>query len=130
MIVLDASATFDLLADVGDDGRWVDDQIASEREWHTPEIVDPEVLQALRRRMARGEISSDEAEEIVESLVTAPLARYPHLPLVARAWELRGQLTAYDAMYVALAEALGATLVTTDRRLARAATTVDVAAPS
>jgi predicted nucleic acid-binding protein len=130
VIVLDASAAFDLLAEVGDDGGWVDAQIASEREWHSPEIVDPEVLQALRRRLITGEVSNDEAEDIIDSLVTAPLARYPHLPLVPRAWELRGQLTAYDALYVALAEALGATLVTTDRTLARAVTTVEVAVPA
>ena len=66
----------------------------------------------------------------VSKLLDARIVRYPHRPFVNRAWELRGQLTPYDAVYVALAEALGATLVTTDRRLARAVTTVEVAVPS
>ena len=126
MIVLDASATFDLLADDGARGEWVAAHVAGVPEWHSPEIVDPEVLQALRRRVALNELSADRAVDLVHGLFDAPVARYPHRPFLERAWELRGQITPYDAMYVALAEALGASLVTTDARLARAVTTVDV----
>lgn len=130
MIVVDASATFDLLTGSGERGRWVASRVASFPEWHCPEVVDPEVLHALRRRVAMKELSEDRAAGVIARLLTAPLTRYPHRPFVERAWELRGQLTPYDAMYVALAEALGATLVTTDRRLARAVTTVPVAVPA
>lgn len=129
MIVLDASAAVDLLVDLEPNAGWVAKTIGPEPEWHGPELIDAEILQALRNRVLRGVLAEDAASGIVGDLFAIPLRRYPQLPFVERAWELRGQLTAYDAMYVALAEALDATLVTTDRRLARAVTTVDVAVP-
>jgi predicted nucleic acid-binding protein len=130
VIVLDASATVDLLVDVEPNAGWVAAAVAREQEWHCPELIDPEVLHALRRHLAVGDMSVSQASAAVSDLAEMPLVRYPHLPFVARAWELRAQLTAYDALYVALAEALGATLVTTDHRLGRAVTTVDVSAPA
>jgi len=130
VIVLDASAAVDLLVDQEPNASWVASTIASEPEWHGPELIDTEILQALRSRVARGVLVEDVASQIVSDLLAIPLRRYPQLPFVSRVWALRGQLTAHDALYVALAEALDATLVTTDRRLARAVTTVDVAAPA
>lgn len=130
MIVLDASAAVDLLVGIEPNAGWVDRQVAGEAEVHGPELIDPEVLHALRARVARREVSASSALEAIDDLLQMPLVRYPHLPFVGRVWELRGQLSAYDATYVALAEALGARLVTTDRRLARAVTTVAVAAPT
>ncbi len=130
MIVVDASALVRYLARVGDDARWVVGRLRSVPDFHAPELVDAETLQGLRRLVLTRTVSADSASTAVLGLLDAPIIRYPHRPFVERAWELRGQLTAYDALYVALAEALDATLVTTDRRLARAVTTVDVAVPA
>jgi predicted nucleic acid-binding protein len=83
----------------------------------------------LRGLVLRSEISAEAASAAVSELLDARIVRYPHRPFIERAWALRGRLTAHDALYVALAEALDATLVTTDLRLARAVTTVEVVAP-
>ncbi len=130
MIVLDASALVRYVARVGDDAGWVRALLGAERELHAPELVDAETLQGLRGLVIRGELTQAAATSAIAELLDSQLLRYPHRPLLERAWSLRGQLTAYDALYVALAEALDATLVTTDRKLARAVTTVDVAVPA
>jgi len=91
---------------------------------HAPHLLDIEVLSALRRVLAAGDASKQRAEEAVVDLLDLPIERYPHDVLVPRVWELRDNLSAYDAAYVALAEALvdhEASLLTTDARLARAA---------
>ena len=75
----------------------------------------------LSRFVAAGRISADRGREALDDFLDLAVVRYPHDVLAARMWELRDNLTAYDAMYVALAEALGAPLITTDRRLAGAA---------
>ena len=108
---------------------WVEHRLRAVPQAHAPELIDAEALQGLRGLAARRVISADAARTAVAELLDAQLVRYPHRPFVSRAWALRGKMSAYDALYVALAEALGATLVTTDLRLARAVTTVDVAAP-
>ena len=119
------------LAGVGDpDARWVSGRLRYESAFYAPELIDAEVLSGLRRLVLQRVISTDTATRAVSRLLEARILRYPHRPFVHRAWELRGQLTPYDGLYVALAEALEATLVTTDRKLARAVTTVDVAVPS
>ena len=87
---------------------------------HVPHLFDVEVLNVLRRHALRGALSEARARLALRRLSGAALDRYPHGPLVARIWDLRDNLTAYDAAYVALAEALDAPLVTTDDRLARA----------
>ena len=88
---------------------------------HAPHLLDAEVISTLRR-FRRARILSDErAQEAVFDLTELAITRHSHLPLLDRAWALRDRLTAYDAMYVALADVLGAELVTLDRRLARAA---------
>ena len=86
---------------------------------HAPELIEPETLNALRRLVARGEIGERRASEAVADLESLRLVRYPHAPLRARVWALRGALTAYDACYLALAEALDeALLLTADGGLA------------
>ena len=85
-----------------------------------PELVDVEVIQTLRRMVHLGEVSGAIAQESVETLGAVPLTRRPHRPFLPRIWELRDNLTAYDATYVALAEALECTLLTRDRRIAEA----------
>jgi predicted nucleic acid-binding protein len=87
---------------------------------HAPHLVDLEVLQVLRRYAAAGEISAERAREALDDLAAFRLRRWAHDALALRIWELRQSLAAYDAAYVALAEALSAPLLTRDRRLALA----------
>ncbi len=88
---------------------------------HAPHLIDVEVAQVIRRYAARGDISAARGGEALADLSDLPLQRYEHDFLIPRVWELRDNLTAYDAVYVALAEALEAPLVTGDLRLAAAA---------
>ena len=119
MIVLDASAVIELLLQTAT-GRRVARRIASRSQGlHAPHLVDVEVLQVLRRWEARGALSSGRAAEAVVDLAQLDLRRHPHDILSSRIWELRANVTAYDAAYLALAEALRAPLLTTDGRLAR-----------
>jgi predicted nucleic acid-binding protein len=87
---------------------------------HAPHLIDLEVVQVLRRYAAGDEISAERAREALDDLAAFRLRRWAHEPLTLRIWDLRQNLTAYDAAYVALAEALGACLLTRDRRLASA----------
>jgi predicted nucleic acid-binding protein len=87
---------------------------------HAPHLIDLEVLQVLRRYAAGGEISAERAREALDDLAAFRLRRWAHDALALRIWELRQNLTAYYAAYVALAEALGAPLLTRDKRLASA----------
>lgn len=87
---------------------------------HAPHLLDVEVLHGLRRLALRGQMSRTRSDEALQDLLDVDVSLYPHAPLAGRIWELRENLTAYDAAYVALAEALDAPLITTDGRLARA----------
>lgn len=87
-------------------------------EFHAPHLADVEVTQGLRRLVRAGEVSAARAAEAIADLADLDLHRHPHLDLLSRAWTLRENVTADDAMYVALAEALDAPLVTCDRALA------------
>jgi predicted nucleic acid-binding protein len=120
VIVLDASAVIELLLQT-DTGRRVARRIAPRSQGlHAPHLVDVEVLQVLRRYEAHGALSPQRAAEAVADLAQVDLRRHPHDVLLSRIWELRASVTAYDAAYLALAEALRAPLLTTDGRLARA----------
>ena len=89
-----------------------------------PALFDIEVCAAARSRVARGVLTPSRAEELLTDLAELPIVPWPHGPLLRRVWALRENISAYDAVYVALAEALEAQLVTADRRLARAAAAV------
>ena len=89
-------------------------------ELHAPHLIDLEVTQVLRRYQATGEMLPQRANQALVAFAQMPLERHPHWPLLERIWELRRNLTAYDASYVALAEALGAPFLTCDRALASA----------
>ena len=91
-----------------------------EDEFHSPHLIDVELTQALRRLVRAGEVSADRAAEAIEDLVDLDLHRHAHPDLLSRAWKLRENVTAYDAMYLALAEALDATVVTCDAPLGNA----------
>ncbi len=105
------------LADDGPDGERVRVRLRGEH-LAAPELIDLEVLSVLRRSERVGALNTRRAALAVRDLRDLPLDRAPHLPLVRRCWELRGNVTAYDAAYVALAETLGVPLLTADRRLA------------
>ena len=120
MIVADASAILELLLRTPF-GAAVDARLFRVRETvHVPALLDLEVAQVLRRYVARGDLAEPRARASLDLLVAFPMERYSHEPLVRRIWELRGNLTAYDAAYVALAEALRAPLLTCDSKLAAA----------
>lgn len=89
---------------------------------HAPHLIDLEVLQVLRRFEAAGEINARRAQNAIQDLQDFPMNRYPHTFMLDRVWLLRSNLTAYDAAYVSLAEALRATLLTCDARLSRSRT--------
>lgn len=120
MIVLDASAIVELVTGTAR-GSSVALRIADPAlGLHVPHLVDVEVLQALRRYERAAELEEGEATAALGAFLDLDLERHDHEPLLARAWELRANLSAYDAVYVALAEALDAPMVTCDARLARA----------
>ncbi len=120
MIVLDASAAIDWLLRTSA-GQRIDNRIFSRNEsLHAPSLIDLEVAQILRRLVREGAISASRAGEAIEDLLDLRLTRYPHFVLLPRIWLLRQNQSAYDAAYVVLAEKLGATLLTRDRRLASA----------
>jgi len=120
VIVVDASAVVELLApEVRDQG--LEHRLLVEADLHAPHLLDVEVASALRSMASRGEIGDDRAADALLDADDMQVERYPHSGLLLRAWELRHSLTIYDAVYVALAEALEAPLVTCDAGLARAA---------
>jgi len=90
---------------------------------HAPDLLNAEILHVLRGYERRGVIDAERSREVVRDLLDLPIARYPTTVLLERAWQLRANLTAYDAMYVALADALDTRLVTADAGLAAAART-------
>ena len=119
MLVVDASVMAVALVDDGRDGEAARARLRGE-DLAAPEILDLEVLSVLRRYVDRGTVRARAANAAVVDLMRAPIARSSHRALGARCWELRANLTPYDAAYVALAELLDAPLVTGDARLAGA----------
>ena len=129
MIVVDASCMLELLLR-GPACRAIEDRLLShDGIWSAPHLLDVEVSQVLRRHWLQGQLPEDRGRAAIADLEDFPLERYPHSALLPRIWQLRGNLTAYDAAYVALAEALDAPLITCDKRLARSsghAATIEV----
>jgi predicted nucleic acid-binding protein len=118
VIVLDASAALELLLNTPAATRIARRVFSPRESLHAPHLIDLEVAQALRRWERKNEIAPARADEALEDLADLPLTRYPHQVLLPRIWALRANATAYDAAYLALAEALGAALVTCDAALA------------
>jgi predicted nucleic acid-binding protein len=120
MIVLDASAAIEWLLQ-SPLGIKIGQRIFSPTDsLHAPHLLDVEVAQVLRRHVRDKTIAASRGEEAIDDLLDLPLRRYPHDFLLPRTWELRATLTAYDAMYVALAELLDASLLTCDAKIASA----------
>jgi len=120
VIVLDASALVELILDTTT-GQLVAARIADPAEGlHVPHLADIEVVQALRRYVREGDINAEAAAVALDDLRALDLQRHAHEPLLGRVWELRENLTAYDAVYVALAEVLDGVLLTCDGPLSRA----------
>jgi len=120
VIVLDASAAIDWLLQTSA-GKRIEQRIFSQNEsLHSPHLLELEVGQVLRRLVREGAVSAHRADQAIEDLLDLRMTRYPHGILLPRIWQLRHNLSAYDAAYVVLAEKLGASLVTRDGRLASA----------
>jgi predicted nucleic acid-binding protein len=114
MIVVDASAITELLLQTSL-GTLVEQRVYRiEEDVHAPQVIDVEVLSALRRLVQSGEVTAERADAAVTDLGLLRLIRHSHVDFLVRAWELRQNFTMYDAMYLALAEALDASVVTCD----------------
>lgn len=120
MIVVDASLLANVVGDDTAAGRRARKLVREHRDLAAPDLVDVETVSVLRRRWLAGDLTVERFEQAVGDLADLALARFPPLELMHRAFELRANVTAYDACYVALAEALGCGVYTTDRRLAGA----------
>lgn len=114
--VVDASAMVALLAGTGSDGVWAEEMLGEE-DLRAPHMMPAEATNVLRRNAAAGLLSADLALIAAARLVDARVALFPYAPFASRVWDLRNNVSAYDAWYVALAESLDAPLVTLDRRL-------------
>ncbi|HEX5927569.1 MAG TPA: type II toxin-antitoxin system VapC family toxin [Baekduia sp.] len=119
MLVVDTSAVLEALASRAPASELVE-RLAHDSDLHAPHLIDTEVLHALRRMTIAQTISDERAADARSDYAELTLFRYSHQPFSDRVWELRHNLTAYDATFVALAEALGAPLLTCDARLAAA----------
>ena len=120
MIVLDASVLANVIGDDGPDGRRARREVRAAGDLAAPDLVDPETVAVLRKRWLAGTIPDDRFAAAVRDLEDLDLDRYPAPRFMRRAWELRANVTPYDATYVALAEVLGCELWTAGQRLARA----------
>lgn len=127
--VCDASAVAALLLDSGPDGQWVTQTVES-GEIAAPALVTYETANVIRKHELAGQISPDQSAQAHADLLDLAIELWPHDLLAARAWELRMNLSIYDAAYVALAEITDLTLITLDKRLAKApGTTCRISTP-
>ena len=117
MLVVDASVVAPLIADDGPDGDLFRAAVRGQT-LAAPDLLGVEVLSVVRRHLASGDLDARQASNAVDDLLALPITLYPTTPLLRRCWELRSNVTAYDACYVALAEALDVVLLTADARLA------------
>ena len=120
MIVVDASAALEVLLKTAAAAAIEARLFQSAQTLHVPHLADVEVAQVLRRLALTNQMDPQSCRAALEDWLFFPVRRYPHDVLMGRVWELRQNMTAYDAVYVALAEALGAPLLTHDARLANA----------
>jgi predicted nucleic acid-binding protein len=118
-LVIDASMVVAALVDSGTDGRWAESQLTSD-SLAAPHLLTAEASSILRRSALAGTISAEQASLAYSDLLDLRVELFPYAPFATRIWDLRGNVTCYDAWYVALAEALNAPLATLDARLARA----------
>lgn len=121
MIVVDASVLANALADDGMDGRRARTELRQAGDVSAPDLVDVETVAVLRKRWLAKTLTAHRVATAVNDLQALDVQRFPALPFMRRAYELRSNVTPYDAVYVALAEALGCELLTSDTRLANAA---------
>lgn len=119
MLVVDASVIAPAIADGGRDGEACRSRIKGQ-VLAAPDLLRLETMSVLRRQLANGSLTPEQATNALDDLLNLPLVVYPTAPLLRRGWEVRDNVTAYDACYVALAEALDCTLLTADIRLANA----------
>ena len=119
MLVVDASVIAPVVADAGPDGVRFRQRLHGERV-AAPDLLRVEVLSVIRRQLHVGTLDVTQVEQAVTDLLDLPMTVYPTAPLLLRCWQLRDNLTAYDACYIALAETLGCSLLTADGRLSRA----------
>ena len=115
--MLDASATLDFLLHDKSNFEWVEQRLQDDGQLAAPHLLDTEVAHVLRKHVLGGKLDEGRAADALGDLDDLPLERYPAQPLLMRIWELRHNLSGYDATYVALAEALDAPLITSERRL-------------
>jgi len=120
VIVVDASALLEVLLQTPAAPPITERLFDPDESLHAPFLLDVEVLQILRRYALSGQIGEARGREALADLGDFAIERYPHEPLLERSWDLRGNVSAYDAAYLVLAETLDAVLVTCDGRLARA----------
>lgn len=119
MLVVDASVVAPLIADGGPDGEQFR-RAARGQTLVAPDLLRVEVLSVIRRHLASEALNAQQANDAVDHLLALPIKLYPTTPLLRRCWELRSNITAYDACYVALAEILEVALLTADAKLANA----------
>jgi predicted nucleic acid-binding protein len=118
-LVIDASLVVSALVDSGGTGTWAEALLAAQ-PLSAPHLMPVEAANILRRAVAAGDMSADAASMAHADLLDLRVELFPYAPFAARVWELRGNVTCYDAWYVALAESLGSKIATLDLRLARA----------
>lgn len=118
MLIVDASCLYEVVVD-SERAEYVRRRLAADSDHAAPHVIDAEVLGVVRRDHLLGSLDATAARQAVDDLRDWPGERFGHRGLLERAWELRGSVRSWDALYVALAEALDATLLTLDERLAR-----------
>lgn len=119
MIIVDASAAVEMLLGLPAAAKLMDRLFDDKESLHAPHLLDVEVAQVIRRFWRAGDLTPARGLLAIRDLADLPITRHSHEPLLERMWQLRGNATAYDAAYIALAEALGAVLVTRDKALAQ-----------
>jgi predicted nucleic acid-binding protein len=120
LIVIDASVLANVVGDDGTAGRVARARLAAADRVSAPDLVDVETVSVLRKRWLAGGLTARRFRSAIEDLQALPIVRFPTGPLMIRAYELRANVTPYDATYVGLAEGLDCPLVTGDGRLDRA----------